>query len=122
MKIGAAALTAVLALALTACGGPSPTTTSAPPSTTAPAPPTTEATAPDGADLGATGGEKGKYPAAMRDSFLSSCSNEADRAQCECALKYLEKNVDLTELIQAGVKSTKGKMPKVLADAVAACT
>ena len=46
----------------------------------------------------------------------------AEAEQCECALDYLEKNVPIEELVQAGLESQEGgEMPEVLSDAVAAC-
>lgn len=118
MKTGAAVLLALLALGLTACGGSSTETTTAtstPPATT---PADTEPTDTAAADTG----EPGKYPDAARESFLSACTASADSEQCECALSYLEKNVPIEELVKAGLESSKGSMPKVLADAVAECT
>ncbi|MEA2347390.1 MAG: hypothetical protein QOG62_1177 [Thermoleophilaceae bacterium] len=121
MKTGAAVLLALLALGLTACGGSSTetTTASSTPATTPATPPADTA----GTDTAATDtGEPGKYPAAARESFLSACTASAAQEQCQCALSYLEKNVPIDELVKAGLESSKGSMPKVLADAVAECT
>jgi hypothetical protein len=122
MKIGAAALLCALAMALGACGGGAASTTSSAPASTASTPATT-ASEPTDTEASDTGGGKGAYPKEARDSFLTACTASADKEQCECALNYLEKNVPIEDLVKAGLESQSGKtMPKVLSDAVAACT
>jgi hypothetical protein len=116
MKIGAAVLLSALMLGLVACGGggEATTTASSTPATTTAAPP---------ADTSASETPTGAYPKEARDSFLNACTASADKEQCECALNYLEKNVPIDELVKAGLQSSdSSQMPKVLADAVAACT
>ncbi len=117
MKTAAAVLLCLLTVGLMACGGGSTETTTAT-STPATTPATTEPT--DTASTG--GGDSEGYPPEAKDSFLSACTASAAQEQCECALSYLEENVPIDELVQAGLESDKGGMPKVLADAVAECT
>jgi hypothetical protein len=117
MKIGAAVLLSALMLGLVACGGGGET------ATTASSTPATTTAAPPPADTSATETPAGAYPKEARDSFLNACTASADKEQCECALSYLEKNVPIDELVKAGLQSSDGgQMPKVLSDAVAACT
>jgi hypothetical protein len=102
MRIAALVTAACLALGVAACGGAAEeTATTAPETTATGALPTFE-------DL--------------RQSYVETCSETGDAKTCECTFDYLEKNSTVEEVAQAGFDAEKGKQPKVLQDALEACS